>query len=135
MNERIQEKIAEIEKYLKELEQIIPPTFDDYKNSIGHKAACERYFEKIAEAVADVALLIIKDKKLMLPEEEKEAFDLLATSNIIKQNLANRLKDAKAMRNFLSHQYDKIDDSKVYHAITEQLFSDVTEFLGAISER
>ena len=75
--------------------------FNEYVNDPKTKAACERYFEKIIEAVVDLAFLIIKEQGLKLPEEEKEAFDILALEKIIDKELAEKLKDAKGMRNIM----------------------------------
>jgi len=129
MNERINDKIKEIENFLNELEELIPQNLNDYLHDFEKKAACERYFEKIIEAVVDLAFLIIKNKKLKIPEEDKEAFDILANEDIISKELAERLKDAKGMRNILAHEYGKIDDKLVFHSITEELIKDVEEFL------
>ncbi len=45
MNERIKDKIDEIEKYIAELEEIVPKHLEDYKKDFKTKAACERYAE------------------------------------------------------------------------------------------
>ena len=74
---RITDKIEEIDEYLSELSEIIPGNFDEYQNDFKTKAACERYFEKIIESIVDLCFLVIKDKKLKIPEEDKEAFDIL----------------------------------------------------------
>lgn len=55
MNERIKDKIEEIEKYLDELVEISPSTLDRYIEDFKTRAACERYTEKIIEAVVDLA--------------------------------------------------------------------------------
>ena len=107
---RINDKIREIEDYLSELEEIMPKNFHEYKTDLKTKAAFERYFEKIIEAVIDLAFLIIKDKGYKIPEEDKEAFDILANEKIIPQELATKFKEAKGMRNIISHEYGKIDD-------------------------
>ena len=79
---RINDKIGEIESYLAELSGIMPKAIKEYREN-KTKAACERYFEKIIEAAVDLAFLIIKDRKLKIPEEDKEAFDILAGEKII----------------------------------------------------
>jgi len=129
---RIKDKLEEIEKYLSELEEIMPHSFKEYKEEFKTKAACERYFEKIIEAAVDLAFLIIKDKGLKTPEEDKEAFDILSSENIISKELAKKLKDAKGMRNIIAHEYGKIDDEIVFHAITEELEKDITDFINHI---
>ena len=76
----------------------------------------------------------MKYKDLKRPEYENEIFDILHKSNIISDILAKRLKDAKGMRNFIVHQYGKIDDVLIYHAIFEELEKDINEILNNIKE-
>lgn len=130
---RIKDKIDEIENYLAELEDILPANFEEYKNNFEKKAACERYFEKIVESIVDVSFLIIKEKRLKTPEEDKEAFDILSEEEIINGELAKKLKDAKGMRNILAHEYGKIDDEIVFCSITEEIIKDAEEFVNLIS--
>ena len=132
---RILDKIKEIEDYLSELEDIIPNSFQKYENDFKTRAACERYFEKIIEAVVDLAFLIIKENGYKIPEEDKEAFDVLLEEGIISQELAEKIKDAKGMRNIIAHEYGKIDDNLIFHSITDELEKDVEEFLRSIKER
>ena len=51
---RIQAKIAEVERYCDELQSILPKDFAEYAKDLQKRAACERYFEKIIDAVVDV---------------------------------------------------------------------------------
>ncbi len=131
MNRR-EDKIDEIGKYLDELESILPLNFEEYEKDIKIKAACERYFEKIIEAVIDLVFIVIKQKNFKIPEEDRHAFDILAEEKIISERLSEKLKDAKGMRNVIAHEYGKIDDELVFEAITEQLGKDIKEFLDAI---
>lgn len=133
MNARITDKVGEIQRYVHELEEFMPSTFHDYLADTKTKAACERYFEKIVEAIVDGAMLLIKDKHLRIPEEDKMAFDVLAEESIILPDLASRLKDAKGMRNILAHQYGHVDDETVFHSITEELVEDANRFIAAIT--
>ena len=107
---RIKEKIEEIEEYLIELSDMVPIGFEEYIKDIKTKAACERYFEKIIGAVVDLAFLIIKEKHLRLPEEDREAFEILAEEKIINKELSTRLQEAKGMRNIPAHEYGVVDD-------------------------
>jgi len=132
MVHRIEDKTKEIEQYLDELLTIVPDSLDIYKNDIKIKAACERYFEKIIESIVNLTFLIIKDKNLKIPEEDKEAFDILYKEGIIKKKLADRLKEAKGMRNILAHEYGKVDDEIVFNSITFELENDIKEFLKEI---
>lgn len=131
---RANDKIKEIESYLADLSEIMPKSLEEYKET-KTKAACERYFERIIEAVVDLTFLIIKLKKLEIPEEDKAAFDILLKEGIISESLAERLKDAKSMRNILAHEYGSINDEIVFHAITEEIIRDVEELLKLLKRK
>ncbi|MBD3262807.1 DUF86 domain-containing protein [Candidatus Woesearchaeota archaeon] len=129
---RQKDKIQEIEKFLEELESILPLDFEEYKTDFKIRAICERYFEKIIEAVVDLAFIIIKENGFKSPEDDKKAFDILTEEKIISKNLAENLKDAKGMRNIIAHEYGQIDDKIVFKAITEELVNDVKKLIKQI---
>ena len=131
---RIKEKIEEIERYLIELSDMIPIGFEEYINDIKTKAACERYFEKIIGAVVDLAFLVIKERHLRLPEEDREAFKILAEDEIINEELSIKLQEAKGMKNILAHDYGIVDDKIVFDSIVDELGKDVKEFINRISK-
>lgn len=131
---RINDKLKELENYLSELEDMIPESFQEYKNDLKTKAACERYFEKIIGVIVDLAFLIIKENGFKIPEEDKEAFDILSEENVIAKELSEKLKEAKGMRNIISHEYGKLDDELVFNSITQELGKDTDNFVQNIKK-
>lgn len=129
---RINDKIKEIDEFLGQLKEMIPHNLEEYKSNLEKKAACERYIEKIVEAAVDLAFFAIKIKKLEIPEDDADAFNILLKNKIINNELAEKLKNAKGMRNIITHEYGKIDDEIVFNSITEELEKDVSEFVGII---
>ena len=130
--DRVGDKILEIEQFFEELNQVLPSSFEQYEQDFRIKAICERYFEKIVEAAIDLAYLFIKKKKWKFPESEKELFETLADQGIISRELALRLKDAKGMRNVIAHQYGEINDEMVFTAVTEELEKDIKGLIESI---
>lgn len=131
---KIEDKINQIKKYLNELADIAPDKFDEYGSNKLVKAACERYFEKIVEAVTDVAFMAIAKKKFRIPEDDIDSFKILFENKIIKEGLYKKLKQAKGMRNIIAHEYGKIDDNIVFVAITEELDKDIRTFIEYIEK-
>lgn len=129
MEDRITDKIEEIESYLSELLEATPNNLEEYLENFVKKAACERFFEKIVEAVVDVVFLIIKKKKLKIPDDDESSFYILSDEKIISEELAKKLKQAKGMRNIIAHEYGKINDELVFEAVKNELESDVREFI------
>jgi len=134
MNKRIKDKINDIETYLEQLAEIKPKTFKGYEKDFKTKAACERYFEKIAEAVIDLTFLIINEKGFKTPEEDSQAFTILEFEKIINNKLANKLKDMKGMRNIIAYQYGEVNDELMFIAINEEIENDVNLFLDIVKK-
>jgi len=131
---RIEDKIKQVEEYLNELEEIIPLSLEEYLGSLEKRLACERALEKIIESVNDLAILVIKEKRLKLPNEESKAFSILAEKKFISEDLCEKLRQAIGMRNFLVHQYEKIDDELVFETLSAQIIKDITEFLDILRD-
>jgi len=132
MENRRGDKIVEIEEYLDKLGKFVPGSLDEYVSDEKTKAACERYFEKVVEAVVDLAFFIIKEKGLRSPESSRESFEILAENRLISKELALSLGNAKSMRNWLAHQYGKVDDGKVFDAIRNEIVGDVEKLMEAV---
>jgi len=131
---RIREKILEIQSYLNYLSEIIPEEFEDYKKDLKTKAACEHYFEKVAEACVDLAFLVIKLKNFKIPRDDGETFVILSDNKVLSSDLAKKMRELKGMRNILAHEYGEVDDEIVYSAISEELENDVTDFIKSIKK-
>lgn len=129
------DKIKEIELYIIELESVIPNNFENYKDDFKIKAICERYFEKIIESVVDLAFIIIKEKRLKIPEDDESSFVILNKENIIPLELSKKLKEAKGMRNIIAHEYGEINNELIFESIKNELIKDVSEFIKYIKKQ
>ena len=130
--ERIDDKIEEIKKYLDELEKFTPSSLEEYKDKVEKKRICERYFEIIVEALVDLAYLTINENKFKSPENDEQAFDILKENKVISNELAEKLKSAKGMRNIIAHEYGKVDDELVFGAVKNELIMDSGEFIKLV---
>jgi uncharacterized protein YutE (UPF0331/DUF86 family) len=85
------------------------------------KAAAERNMQVAIQSVLDICNHIVADMKLEVPDEEKQAFRILASHKIIPQNLAKTLSAMAGMRNILVHEYLEVDHDRLYSVIKKQL--------------
>jgi len=129
---RRDEKIKQIEEFMENLESTFPIGYEEYINDFKIRAIWERYFEKIIEAVVDLALIVIRYYEFEKPEDEESSFYILRDNDIISDSLADRLRAAKGMRNIIAHEYGKVDDNLVYESVNNELFEDVNEFIEKI---
>jgi len=119
--ERILSKIDDIDGYLSELEGIIPGSFEEYKNSIRDKRACERLLQIAIESVIDACNLFVSDLKLGIPSDEDDIIKKLEKKKIISGKMAETIRDMKGFRNILVHKYGVLKDELVFEMLSEKL--------------
>ncbi|KCZ71007.1 hypothetical protein ANME2D_03036 [Candidatus Methanoperedens nitroreducens] len=130
-NERLIEKMDELENYLRELEEYLPEDEDDYLKSGMRKRACERAFQLACENLLDICNLIISEEGFGIPADSKDTVKKLAEHGVISKYLGSRLEELVGFRNLLVHLYGKVDDSRAYNYLHADS-KDFYEFLEAV---
>jgi uncharacterized protein YutE (UPF0331/DUF86 family) len=130
-NDRLLEKIDEMENYLRELEEYLPEQEEDYLNNGLRKRACERTFQLACENLLDICNLIISEKGYGMPSDSKDSVRKLAENRILPASLSTRLEELVGFRNMLVHQYGRVDDSRSYSFLNMEL-KDFYEFIEVI---
>ena len=118
---RIKTKLGDLDKYLDELESILPKKYENYMKSIETKRACEHLAHVSIECVIDICAIIVAELKLGPPAEEESIFDKLAEKHIMSNTLIKKLRMMKKFRNVLVHQYGNVDDKLVYKNLANNL--------------
>jgi len=118
--DRLLAKIDVLEGYLKELREILPGSFEEYKK-VEKRRACERLLQVSIECVIDICGLIVIGLRLGLPAEEDDLFEKLEQAGIITSSRKESLKKMKGFRNILVHEYGHVDDSIVYEILQNNL--------------
>jgi uncharacterized protein YutE (UPF0331/DUF86 family) len=125
---RFKDKKEEFNVYLKELKEIIPSSFNDYKKDNIIKAACERYSERIIELMLKLANLVLKKEGII---DRDKSFQVLADLGLIDSDLALKLEKIKGMRNLMVHQYDSFDEEVFYNNL-KNLIEDSKKFMNKL---
>ena len=95
-----------------------------------HKAA-ERNIQVAIQSVLDICNHAVADMKLEVPDEEKQAFQILASHKMIPARLAKTLTSMAGMRNVLVHEYLEVDHARLYAVMRDQL-GDFEKLIRAI---
>jgi len=118
--ERVLAKIDELDGYLRELHEISPASFEEYKK-IEKRRACERLLQVSIECVIDICSLIVAGLRLGLPAEEDDLFEKLEQAGVFSSSMRETLKGMKGFRNILVHEYGRVDDRIVYEVVQNKL--------------
>ncbi len=77
--------------------------------------------ERACQCSIDLAMLLVRQFKLGLPKESRDAFDKICEKGIIDKHLNEKLKKMVAFRNIAIHEYKKLDLQIIEHIICVEL--------------
>jgi uncharacterized protein YutE (UPF0331/DUF86 family) len=87
--------------------------------------------QRACEAAIDLAMHIISEQRLGLPQNSRDAFDMLHGSGIIDENTSKRLKAMVGFRNIAVHDYQTINND-ILNQIVNKHLSDFTDYTRQI---
>ena len=108
-------KIRDLEILIEDLLKLTPESFTEYESSLLHRRAIERQLQIMIECTIDICMVILKDLKIAIPQDEENALTHL--ESIIPS--INVVKEMKRFRNLIVHRYGKINDEIVYNNAKE----------------
>lgn len=85
--------------------------------------------QRVAEACIDMAMHIVAEKAYGIPQNSRDAFDLLQANGLITMELCNKLKAMVGFRNIAVHDYQNIN-ILIVQKIIESNLDDVKEFIA-----
>jgi len=129
-------KIETVQNSLKKLYEIRKkvPDYEKYIKSWIYKDAAERNLHRAIEAIIDIGKMFISDKKLKIPESNREVFILLAENDLFPAEYLDLIFKMIGVRNIIVHSYDKIDDSVLYGILKKKL-DDFKKILQILKEQ
>ncbi|MCB7068370.1 MULTISPECIES: type VII toxin-antitoxin system HepT family RNase toxin [Bacillaceae] len=87
--------------------------------------------QRACEASIDLAMHVVAEKKLGLPQTSRDAFLLLETEGIIPVSLSKRMQRMVGFRNIAVHDYQEINLT-ILQKIIENHLDDFLQFTKAI---
>lgn len=85
--------------------------------------------QRACEAAIDLAMFIVAEEKLGIPQNSRDAFELLCTSGVINQSLSKKLQAMVGFRNIAVHDYQAVN-LDIVKVIIEKHIDDLKEFIG-----
>lgn len=87
--------------------------------------------QRACETAIDLAMYVVNQRRLGVPQESRDAFTLLQTVGILLPDLATRMQKMVGFRNIAVHEYTRLNLEVVQAIITKQL-DDFREFSSTI---
>ncbi len=131
MPHSVEKKIKKIEYYLALLETYRENCVERFKTDPMFEGAVLHYLYLVADGAVTLAEMVIKRKNLMRPDSYYEAIDILGQYGVIPREFAYRFAGIAGFRNFLAHDYEKVDPEQICKTALEKL-PQVQEYLEYI---
>ncbi len=129
--ERIRRKIARIREHLALVRSIQGDCRKRFAADPIYRGALMHYLYLLSDGCIVLAELVIKEKNLRPPQSYAEAFDILAENDFLPSEFAHGFAGIAGFRNFLAHDYEKVQGELICGAILDKLV-EIDEFLRHI---
>lgn len=83
--------------------------------------------QRSCELVTDIAMYIVSTRRLGIPQEKREAFELLEKNGLISKEICENMKKMIGFRNIAVHDYKRIDE-EILKDVIENHLGELLEF-------
>jgi uncharacterized protein YutE (UPF0331/DUF86 family) len=119
-------KIETIERCIKRINEVYAENFENLMDYTKQDSIILN-IERACQASIDIAMIIVSEKKLGIPQNSRDAFEVLYENKIIDEKMLKKLKAMVGFRNIAVHNYKAIN-IEVVKEIIERHLEDFTSF-------
>lgn len=124
-------KIETIERCINRINEVYdknPENLNDYTK----QDSIILNIQRACEAAIDLAMHIVSEKRLGVPQNSRDSFEVLNSNNIIDDVLNKKMKAMVGFRNVAVHDYKTLN-LKVVQAIIENHLKDFSDYIYCIN--
>ncbi len=125
-------KIAAIERSVKRAREEFAAAGANFRNDFTRQDAAILNILRGCEQAIDLANMLIRDRKLGIPQSSRDSFKLLADAHLIAPESSERLQRMIGFRNIAVHQYQAIELA-IVEAIVQRDLDDLLAFARTIA--
>ncbi len=120
-------KAASIERCLKRIDEEYRGHENEFEKNFTRQDSIILNLLRACEASIDLAMHLVRSRRLGLPQESREAFTLLEQSGLLDEALAARMKAMVGFRNIAVPDYQKLN-LDVVKSILEKHLNDFRRY-------
>lgn len=114
-------KAASIERCLHRIEEEYAGHEQNLVGNQTKQDAIVLNLQRACETAIDLAMYVVSQRKLGVPQDSRDAFSLLQVAGILPTDLAQRMQRMVGFRNVAIHEYTRLNLDVVRTIITKQL--------------
>lgn len=133
MNDIVINKIQSMQRCISRAREECEFAGGDLASNITHQDAAVLNITRACELAIDLANHLTKVRRLGIPTDSRESFELLAKADFISQDLTQSLQSMVGFRNVAVHDYRELD-AGIVNWVIEQGFNDLLTFADEVRE-
>jgi uncharacterized protein YutE (UPF0331/DUF86 family) len=114
-------KVASLERCIERIRAVYSDTESNLYQDLTTQESILLNLQRVCEVSIDLAMHVARKRKLGVPQDSREAFDLLQTHGLLSEPLAHAMKRMVGFRNIAIHEYDKLNLDIVKSIIATKL--------------
>jgi uncharacterized protein YutE (UPF0331/DUF86 family) len=115
-------KAAIIERYLKRIEEEYRGHEDELETDFTRQDSIILNLQRACEAAIDAGMHIVKIQKLGIPQQSRDAFEMLYNAGIVERELKLYLQAMVGFRNVAVHDYRTLNLAVVKSILENRLY-------------
>ena len=133
MQRNIEIKIQNIEKYLRILEDYKTDCKERFNTDTMFEGALLHYLYLVSDSCISLAEMVVKFKSFGHTQSYSESIDRLGERGVVPREFAYEFVRIASFRNFLAHDYEKVDYLFICEEIMNKL-NDIRQYLDYIKK-
>jgi uncharacterized protein YutE (UPF0331/DUF86 family) len=129
MDDVVLNKAAIIERCVRRVREVYADDPSNLTADLTRQDSIVLNLQRACEAAIDLAMHLVRRYQLGIPQESRDAFDLLVTSGRLDAALGEDLKRMVGFRNVAVHDYARLN-LDIVRSIVEQRLDDLLAFSG-----
>lgn len=131
-NDVIFNKIETIERCIYRIKEVYHGDFENLKDYTKQDSIILN-IQRACEACIDLSMHIVSSKKLGIPQNSRDAFEVLNKNNLLSDMLTKKLKAMVGFRNIAVHNYQAVN-IEIIRDVIEKHLGDFSEFVYEINK-
>ncbi len=114
-------KVASLERCVKRIREVYGSVDEHLYGDPTTQDSILLNLQRACEVSIDLAMHVVRKRRLGVPQDSRDAFDLLHAGGLLDLELAMTMKRMVGFRNVAVHEYDKLNLDIVKAIITQRL--------------
>lgn len=131
-NDVIYNKIETIERCIYRIREVYDNKFDNLKDYTKQDSIILN-IQRACEACIDLSMHIVSLRKLGIPQNSRDAFEVLNKNSLLSNSLTKKLKAMVGFRNIAVHNYQAVN-IEIIRDVIEKHLEDFSEFVYEINK-